>query len=500
MKNSVIILLHLTLLLLISEDLIAQENYDNAVLKEKIDHYLSEGVSNGFSGSLLIAKQGEIILHKGYGMAHKENQVPYKRTTVSTIGSVTKQFTATAVLKLEDMGLLQVTDSLTKYFRNIPKDKKNITIHQLLTHTSGMIDVIGDGDFDDIPRKRFFKTLFAAKLLHEPGSKYEYSNAGYSILARIIEIVSGKDYESFLMEHLFTPAGMTHTGYLIPHWENEEIANGYARNLLHMGTLISRYKEQDKVTWTLKGNGGIHSTTGDMYKWYEALKANKILSKSQFEKLTKPYVLEYEDGSSYYAYGWAIFNSDRNTKIISHNGGNRVFFHDYIYLPKEDVVIILFTNASSREVEVAWPIEKMIFDEFYEPKPIKKNLFYLVFDFMKSHEISQSDELIAVIKDHYESSLRSPERLNGLGYRILKNEIMDIEKHLKWSIEIFKLNAELFPNDGNVWDSLGEAYAKNGQKKKAIQSYTKALELAKNDRCDWCESSRKALKRLDKVE
>jgi len=134
--------------------------------------------------------------------------------------------------------------------------------------------------------KRFFKTLFSTKLLHAPGTKHNYSNAGYSILARIIEIVSEKQYEEFLLENLFTPAGMTHTGYLLPQWGREKIANGYARNLVNMGTLIARFNKQKKVTWTLKGNGGIHSTTGDMFKWYKALKSNAILSKEQFKKLT----------------------------------------------------------------------------------------------------------------------------------------------------------------------------------------------------------------------
>lgn len=484
------------LLLLITTALNAQIAVENTIIKEEIDNYLSQGVAKGFSGSVLVARQGEIILHKGYGMADKEHKIPYKINTVSTIGSVTKQFTATAILKLEELNQLKVTDSISKFFDRLPDDKKDITLHQLLTHTSGLTDGIGNGDFDDIPTKRFFKTLFATKLLHQPGSKYFYSNAGYSVLARIIEVVSGNDYEAFLMAHLFLPAGMTHTGYLIPEWQNEDIANGYARNLIHMGTLIERYQKQNKVTWNLKGNGGIHSTTGDMYKWYKALKANTILSQTMFKKLTTSYVREYQDGSSYYAYGWAIYHSDRNTKIISHNGGNQVFFHDYLYLPEEDVVIILFTNASSREVEVAWPIEKMIFNESYKPEPIKKNLFNLTFDFIKSHNIKQTDELISVIKSDYTKILRSPNQLNGLGYRILKNEIIEVKDNVKWAIELFKLNTELFPKNGNLWDSLGEAFTKNNQSKEAIKSYKRAIELADKEDCDWCESSRKALKKL----
>ncbi len=498
MKKTILIIVSSIQLLLFAMTINAQIKTSNNTLEKKIDTYLSEGVANGFSGSVLIAKEGEIVLHKGYGMADKENNIAYTVNTVSTIGSVTKQFTATAILKLEALNKLKVTDPISKFFKNIPNDKKNITIHQLLTHTAGLIDVIGNGDFDDIPMKRFFKTLFATKLLHKPGSKYAYSNAGYSILARIIEIVSDNNYEGFLTEHLFIPAGMTQTGYFIPLWDSAKIAKGYMRNLINVGTMISRYKKNGNVTWTLKGNGGIHSTTGDMYKWYKALKTNKILSKSLFKKLTTSYVLEYEGGSGYYAYGWAIYNSDRNTKIISHNGGNRVFFHDYIWIPEEDVVILLFTNAASREVEVAWPIEKMIFNSTYKAKPIKKNLFHLTFDFIKNNDIKQSNELISIIKNQYRSTIKRPDQLNNLGYRILNNELMKIKENIKWAIVIFKLNTEFFPKDGNSWDSLGEGYTNNGQKEEAIKSYRRALELAPNKHCDWCESSTKALNKLRK--
>jgi len=496
MKKTILIVLSFMQFLVMTTTLTAQITEEDLVLKKKIDKYLSQGEANGFSGAVLVAKQGDIILHKGYGMANKENKIPYKTTTVSTIGSVTKQFTATAILKLVELNKLKVEDSLSKFFSKIPNDKKDITLHQLLTHSSGLIDVIGEGDFDDIPMKRFFKTLFATKLLHEPGTKHAYSNAGYSILARIIEIVSGQDYEFFLNENLFKPAGMTETGYFIPKWNDISLASGYALNIVSVGTIVSRYQKSGKVTWTLKGNGGIHSTTGDMFKWYQALKTHKILSRSLFEKLTTPYILEHESGSSHYAYGWAIYNSKRSTKIISHNGGNQIFFHDYIWLPEENVVIILFTNVSSKEVEIAWPIEKMIFDREYKVEPIKNNLYVLTFDFMKNSDLRQTNELISVIKKDYSLGIKNPNELNSLGYRILNNEIMEIKENVKWAITIFKLNAELFPKDGNTWDSLGEAYFKDGQKKEAIKSYKRALELAPNEHCDWCESSTKALNKL----
>ncbi|CAM1343403.1 serine hydrolase [Tenacibaculum amylolyticum] len=496
MKKIILLLLYSITTITSFIQLNAQTPSEEKVLKNKIDTYLTNGISNGFSGAVLVAKEGEILLNKAYGFANKEKQIPYTTTTIATIGSVTKQFTATAILKLVEQQKLQVEDSLSKFFNNIPKDKKDITIHQLLTHTSGFSNGIGEGDFDYIPTETYFKRLFTSELKDAPGRTYRYSNAGYSILARIIELVSGIEYEQFLNKHLFTPAKMTNTGYFIPDWSKHNIASGYAFNVFSLGTLIDRFKKQQKITWNLKGNGGIHSTTKDMYKWYTALKTNKILSKALFEKLTTAYVAETKDKLSYYAYGWAIYNSKNNTKIISHNGGNNVFFHDFIWLPKEDVLVLLFTNASSSEVEVTWPIQRMILDSNYHPKPIKKNLFYLVHDFIKNNSIEKVDVLSNTIKTVYKEQLRNSNKLNDLGYMVLNKELIQSKNNAKWAISLFKLNTELFPNDGNIWDSLGEGYTKDGQIKKAIKSYKRALELGKNKNCNWCESSREALKLL----
>ena len=485
-------------ILLIANTSCTQNICNPTEIKNKVDKYLTEGISNGFSGSILIAKEDQIILNKGYGMADKENYISFTPNTVATIGSVTKQFTATAIIKLEELKKLKVSDPLSLFFKDIPEDKKDITIHQLLTHSAGLVHSVGNGDFNKISREDFFKTLFASELICQPGSKYNYSNAGYSVLARIIELASGQDYESFLNEYLFHPADMNQTGYFIPQWKENLVAKGYMNGIRSVGSMISYFQNMGEIAWALKGNGGIHSTPNDMYKWYKALKENKILSKSMFKKLTTPYIPENENGSSHYAYGWAIDQSNRNTKIITHNGGNRVFFHDFIWLFEEDVLIILFTNASSKEVEVAWSIEKMIFEKDYQPKLIKKNLHLLVFDFLESNGVQQTSELISTIKEEYAEYTRNPNNLNDLGYDLLKDENGNRPKNLEMAIEIFKLNVELFPMNGNSWDSLGEAYSYNGQIDLAIKSYQKALDLAPTSNCTWCNSSTQAIERLNK--
>lgn len=456
-------------ILIINTISIAQKSNSTAI---KIDNYLSQGALNGFSGTVLVAKQGKVILHKGYGYSNKKRQVKNTQHSIYSIGSVTKQFTATAILKLVSFDKLKTTAVLSTFFDNVPDDKKNITIHQLLTHSAGFINTIGEGDFDYIPTSNYFSHLFDSKLLHTPGTTYSYSNAGYSILARIIELQSGLEYEDFLQQYLFEPAGMKQTGYLQPTWKKNDIAIGYANNITKVGSVVKMLRKKGNVSWNLKGNGGINSTTGDMLKWQLALKQHRILSANLFEQLTKPYISEDKDSTNYYGYGWAIYNSNRDTKIISHNGGNRVFFHDFIWLPTEDVLILLFSNANSRETEVAWTLEKMIFDKNFTPPAIKHNCTFFITNFISKQDSNQAPKLIRTLKKEYAKDLQNPNFLNNMGYTLLAKK-----KNTAWALVIFKLNCKLFPNTGNNWDSLGDAYKRLKDSTNAILSYKKALNL-----------------------
>lgn len=463
----------LIVIILISSLSYSQSISDNVELNRKIDNYLTNGVANGFSGAVLIAKNGEIILNKGYGFANRAENKHNTPKTIFSTGSVTKQFTATAILKLAELNKLKLTDAISTFFDELPDDKKDITIHQLLTHSAGLVGNIGDGDYDYTSTKDFFKTLFATKLRYQPGAKHRYSNVSYSILARIIELASGQDYESFLQQYMFNPAGMKQTGYLKPQWDTNTFAHGYVRGVTDWGAMIPRFQKAGKISWSLKGNGGIQSTQEDMFKWYNALKSNTILSKAFTKLLTTAYIQEQEGSDeSFYAYGWAIFNSDRNTKIVTHNGSNGIFFHEFMWLPKEDVVIIFSTNAYSREVEITWKLEKMVFDEGYNPEPIKKSPYFLVLDFIEKHKATKKDELLASIQKEYKGNFSDTNVLNQIGYMLLENE-----EELDWMLELFKLNVHLFPTNANLWDSLGDGYKSIGDKENAIKSYKKALEF-----------------------
>lgn len=440
---------------------------------ERADAYLSSGVPNGFSGVVLVAKEGKVLLSKGYGLANRATKEKITPQTVFSSGSVTKQFTATAICKLAQEGKLDVQDTLPQYFRDVPKDKQGITLHHLLTHGSGLVGGIGNGDFDHIPTDVYFKRLFGTELLHPPGSKYRYSNAGYSVLARVVELVSGEDYEDYVQENLFAPAGMKDTGYLHPKWEGSSLAHGYYASVNDQGTLVERFRKEGKISWVLKGNGGIQTTAEDMFRWNRALKANKVLNKAWTEKLTSPHLKENPEGSSFYGYGWAIFKTPRDTKMIAHNGSNRVYFHDNMWLPEEDVVILYFTNALTDQVEnIAWKLEEMLFDPSFNPKPIRKSPHSILASFVENHRPQDSNILGKMIKGKYAQDFQNPSILNSMGYQLLEDA-----KTKAWSLELFKINVELFPDSGNLWDSLGDGYKKNGDPKKAIAAYQKALSL-----------------------
>jgi CubicO group peptidase (beta-lactamase class C family) len=300
---------------------------------EKLDLYLSRAVPFGFSGALLVEEGGEVVINKGYGLAVRSNNIPNTADTVFSVGSLTKQFTAAGIMKLEMMGKLNTEDRLDKYFEDVPEDKRAITLHHLLTHTSGVVDAVGP-DYQELEREDLVKKVFAEPLLHPPGEEFAYSNAGYSLLAAVIEKVSGQKYEEFMREKLWLPAGMEFTGYRLPDWEKKDLAHWYRGEKDNGIPLDKPYPY-----WNLVGNGGVLSTTSDMLKWHHALLGDKILSPAVKKKMFTPFLNEY-------GYGWDVIRDERGL-LIQHDGGstlgNSAEMRRYI---DKGVVTVLFCNQS----------------------------------------------------------------------------------------------------------------------------------------------------------
>jgi CubicO group peptidase (beta-lactamase class C family) len=308
----------------------------------RVDTYLSRLVPYGFAGAVLVAKDGQVVLEKGYGLANRETGQPYTADMVSCIGSVTKQFTAAAILKLEMEGKLKTSDLISNYLPGVPPDKAGITIHHLLTHTAGFEGDLGGSDEEAIGRDALVAKVLAAPLGAKPGERFEYSNEGYSLAAAIVERVSGTGYEVYLREHLLLPAGMKDTGYQSPDWPLSRMPIGYTLEGRPWGRVYKNGWLPDGPGWYLRGNGGIQSTLADLYRWHLALDAGKVLSADAVKRFQNGHVASM--GGERYAYGWGVQTTRRGTNVVTHNGGNGFIFSDFRRYLDEKVVIIAMSN------------------------------------------------------------------------------------------------------------------------------------------------------------
>jgi CubicO group peptidase (beta-lactamase class C family) len=328
----------------------------------KLDEYLSRLEHFGFAGGALAVRGKDVLLLKSYGLADRARRIPLTTESVYNLGSITKQFTAAAILTLEMQGKLSVTDLASKYLDGVPADKAVITLHHLLTHSSGLESDFSPTDYDPVGREEYVRRALQSRLLFKPGEGYEYSNAGYSLLAAIVERVSGQTYEAYLTERVFRPAGMRETGYKAPNWAPDRIAHGYRDDGEDWGTIVQRIQAPDAPYWMLRGNGGLHTTLADMLAWHRSLDTDAVLSKEERAKYFKPYVAEGPRGLSHYAYGWAVSKSARGTSVVQHNGGNGIYVAEFVRFPDEDAMLFLTsTDAGLTATPVVEVLEQILF-------------------------------------------------------------------------------------------------------------------------------------------
>lgn len=497
MKNIIFPIFYFLVFILGNNIAKAEPIIKNDSLKYRIETYLNKSVENGYSASVLVAVKGNIVLSEGFGWADREKKIPLTASSVFNIGSVSKQFTASAIMIFVEQGKIIPSDNLSKFFPDAPTDKKEITIHQLLTHTSGISPGTGGFRYDEATKKQFLKEFFDSELLTLPGTEHRYANANYIMLAAIIEKVVGQEYETFLKENLWTPAGLLNTAYKNTNYYCKQLAHGYYFDISEgswkdWGT-TKKYLPETGNHWYSIGKGDIQSTCEDLYKWHLALESNSVLSAESKKILESPFVPENEDGTSFYGYGWAIFNTSRLTKIVTHNGSNGIYFSNFIRFDDDDVVVIVLSNTilNPDSESVAWEIGRMVFDPGYKPKPISKLSYELVYDFTLSNNPENAQKLIPFLEEKLQSQLNDKALFNRLGFKLMLKE-----NEPGWGLELLKLNVLQFPDDGNLWDSLGEAYSMFQQKENAIICFQKALDLAPEENCHWCDNSSKKLEKL----
>lgn len=349
----------LTLLLLSSiTNAFAQSAAVNSDVARRVDEYvLALNKLGSFNGSILIAKNGQVIVSKGFGMANLEYDAPDTPQTKFRIASITKQFTAVAVMMLQERGKLNVQDSVCKFLAECPESWRNITLHHLLTHTSGIPDLVV------LPEYRQFKMSslnpeeiigkFRNKPLDfQPGEKFNYSNSGYILLGYVIEKASGDRYEDFLRKNVFEPLKMTNTGYD----HNKTVLKNRAEGYVWQGAFLHDQYIDMSIPFAA---GGLYSTVEDLFLWDRALYTNSPVSKKSLDIIFTP-------SKNDYGYGWVI-GTDSNRRVASHSGSIEGFKSVIARYPDEQVSVIVLSNIGNIKLGgMARDFAAMVFGEKYE--------------------------------------------------------------------------------------------------------------------------------------
>jgi CubicO group peptidase (beta-lactamase class C family) len=287
-----------------------------------------------------------VALREGYGLANREAKIPFTTRTVAQFGSLTKQFTATAVVALAREQRLSMTDSIARHIPEVQGVARSITLHELLTHSSGLPQYCG-GDFARAPAREFVERCLDTAKLATRGS-YAYSNPGYSVLGIVVERVTGEPLERFLRRRFFDRLGMKNIGYTFAALEAGTGPAVCYQNDVRQRPIAENIAELGDAYWNLKGNGGMQASAEEMYAWYRALRAREALPEDGVKLLMSPHMQRPEPGASY-GYGWTIRQDSAGGIIqISHSGSDGVCAAAFIWRPVDDAFIYVVGNSGDR--------------------------------------------------------------------------------------------------------------------------------------------------------
>ena len=361
----------------------------------RMDSLVSKYVENSeFNGTVLVARGGKILLNKGYGYSNADQKTPNAAHTVFGIASITKTFTSALILKLQEAGKLSVRDQLSTYYPEFPNGNK-ITIHHLLTHTSGLSDYVNDEAFRKTDQSKeltlsammgFFKDK---PLDFEPGTKFRYSNSGYTMLGYIIEKITSQTYASALQQLIFKPLGMKNTSYG-PDLKNGALAQGY--NMYFKNFQNPSIKVHPSISYA---TGAVYSTTEDLYKWHRALQGRKFLSKASLAEM-------YKRDKGPYGYGW-FTDSLYQKQRVSHDGQIHGYKSNINRFPAYDVCVVALSNSNNAGVggmvrNLVNIIYQKPLSKTYAEQPVIAMVDSLKQQYQATYRFSQKDSMKVTVK------------------------------------------------------------------------------------------------------
>jgi CubicO group peptidase (beta-lactamase class C family) len=328
------------------------------VNEKEIDALLHDFSQPGAPGAaVMIIKHGKLVFAKAYGLADLEKKISCATNTNFRLASVTKQFTAMAVLILSEKGKLSLEDSITKFFPEFPDYGKVITVRHLLTHTSGLLDYedlspagttipLSDRDVLYIMRQQN-RTEFA------PGTQFHYSNTAYALLALIVEVASGKTFTAFLKDNIFEPLGMTNSVAYVP-----GVSAVPGRSFGYAKAKGGWEFSDQSLTSAVLGDGGVYSSITDLFKWDQALYSEKLISRKLLEDAFTIHSKKSDFENSGYGYGWYL-DEYRGAKHIWHYGSTCGFSTKIDRFPEKQLTVIMLTNRRNGEIS---PVVQKIVD------------------------------------------------------------------------------------------------------------------------------------------
>jgi CubicO group peptidase (beta-lactamase class C family) len=351
-----------------------------------------------FHGVVLVTQNDKIIFNRAYGMADYQNNIPNTPETKFALGSVSKQCTAVAIMQLYEQGLLDINDNLSKYIPDFIHGNE-ITIHQLLTHTSGLLNDYNLFE-DSIIYKNFSEALEHIKnrpLLFTPGQQFSYSNTGYMVLGHIIEKVSRQKYEEYLKQNIFEPLSMHNTGICFKKDSRGCDSLGYVGFL----DLLPINTAGEKMYMNYLSACNIYSTVEDLYIWEKALRTEQLIKKETEDKIFTPYC-PVSDKHGSYGYAWFLKDTPYGTEH-SHNGNTTGFSSIISHYDNKNVTIIMLSNHG-----------------FLAETRLKNNLASIIFD--KKYNPPTELKEISVNPDIYDQYTGSYEFFPGFNIEIIKKD------------------------------------------------------------------------------
>jgi CubicO group peptidase (beta-lactamase class C family) len=435
-----------------------------------------------FNGNVLVLKDGQTVYKASFGVKNIDPIDSLDTESMFRLASVSKEFTATAILQLQEKGLLNIDQNIKDFIPELPYE--GISVRNLLNHVSGLPDYEALLDkfwkpelpYNDPERFITGNEDIIAMMVEkkpemdfQPEEKWEYSNTGYVLLATIVARVSGMPFDQYMQEHIFKPAAMNNTVvYNYKTTIDPDLPNrvfGYRTELDG-----SRIAEDIHYINPAQGDGGIYSSLEDLKKWDRILYTDKIINETSKKEAFSPFVLKNGDTTNY-GFGWFLDKSPSGKKVVTHSGG-WVGFRTFIYreIEENNSFIILTNNSSNYLIDAVKQVKNMLHDRDYViPKmAISDTVAKVVLAQGTKEGIETYKSLKESSSDLYDFRENS---LNLLGY-----QLMQMNKNQE-ALDILAFNNEQFKESANTFDSLGDAYLATGDTLKAIVNFEKAFAM-----------------------